>query len=348
MARVYFKRVCSGASDQEISQAAGEVLEALITGENMPLASRIPMKLHFGEKGNLTYLKPACYDGVISFLEARGIQSEFCETSVLYGGERFSREKHMRLAASHGFTRLPVVIADGSHGEDAVAVPVNLHHFRTCAIARKLAEAEQVLVCSHFKGHALAGFGGAIKQLSMGFAAKGGKLAMHMSVKPSIRRWFCKGCGACVSRCQNGAITIRHGTAYIDHRSCIGCGACFSICRHHGVSIFTWRGICNIFFRRNVFREKLAEYAYASSRGKRHIYLNFAVNITNGCDCEPRPMFRTVPNVGIYGSLDPVAADRACYDAVAADGRKFKGLELLAYAEKIGVGTEKYEIVSLD
>jgi len=342
MSSVYFLPV---SAETDLPSAARRLLEVFLEKENLSLPPRLPLKLHFGEKGNRTYLKQEIYAGILDLLQEKGIQSEYMETSVLYGGERFTREKHLRLAAAHGFDRLPVVIADGEKGEDAVSVPVRLKHFSSCAIARKLAEADQVLVLSHFKGHALAGFGGAIKQLSMGFAAKGGKMAMHLNVQPTIRKWFCRHCGLCVARCQSKAITLSGGRAVIDRARCIGCGACFSICPHHAVSILSWKGFCNALFHRNNFREKLAEYAYASSHGKPHIYLNFALNITGSCDCDPRPMRKAVPDIGIFASLDPVAIDHACYQAVARAGKCFKGAEIFEYAEKIGLGTTRYQLI---
>ena len=186
MSNVYFIPVAHDPGSEELSHLGRKLLEILIEKENLSLAEEIPLKLHFGERGNFTFLKPETYDGIIDFLEEKKIKSAFTETSVLYGGERFNCEKHTALALSHGFKRLPVVIADGAKGEDAVQVPVNLKHFKSVSIAAGLAKFEQVLVLSHFKGHMLAGFGGAIKQLSMGFGSKGGKMAMHLGVKPRI------------------------------------------------------------------------------------------------------------------------------------------------------------------
>ena len=347
MSKVYFKTVPPDAGTELIRDAAGLLLAEFLKRENVGLEKKIPLKVHFGEKGNRTYLKPETYDAVIDLLEKQGSELFFTETSVLYGGERFEREKHLKLAARHGFTRLPVVIADGAHGEDACDVPVDLHHFRSCAVARLLAESPQTLVLSHFKGHALAGFGGAIKQLSMGFAAKGGKMAMHLGVKPRIRNWKCKRCKLCQSRCNQQAIFIGEKKSYIDPEQCIGCGACFSICPHHAVSILTLSGLWNAVFKGKFFREKLVEYAYAAHHGKRNIYMNFAVSVTAGCDCEPRPMLRCVENLGVFISSDPVAVDAACWDAAAEKGKKFRGAEQLAYAEKIGLGSRKYELIVL-
>lgn len=342
MSNVYFIPAgeCAG-------EASVRLLKALVEQEGVVLGQKIPLKVHFGEKGNRTYLKPEVYDGLIDFLQAQGIECRFSETSVLYGGERFCREKHLKLAKAHGFTRIPAVIEDGANGEDAVDIPVHLHHFQKCAVAKGLAESEQILVCSHFKGHKLAGFGGAVKQLSMGCAAKGGKMAMHLSVKPRIWKLFCKHCGLCAARCQVKAITITKDKAEIDHSKCIGCGACFSICRHHAVSILSLAGLKNTLFSGKNFREKLVEYAYAAHHGKRNIYLNYALSITRGCDCEPLPMRTCIPDIGIFASLDPVAVDQACLDAAEKAGKKFKGAEQLVYAEKVGMGSRKYTLIKI-
>ena len=223
---VFFIPLSKHSDDQERSDAGKRILTALLE-KSGGIVSELPLKLHFGERGNRTFLAPAVYDGMIDVIESCGSKSFFTETSVLYGGERFKAEKHIALAQKHGFTRLPVVIADGDNGEAAVNVPVkNGKHFQTAAIGKVLADAEQVLVVSHFKGHMLAGFGGAIKQLSMGFASKGGKMAIHLGVKPRIRSWKCKSCGLCATRCNAGAIA-KDKKYRIDREKCIGCGACF-------------------------------------------------------------------------------------------------------------------------
>lgn len=344
MSNVYFIPVAHNPGNEELSQVGRRLLETIVEKENITLAEEIPLKLHFGERGNFTFLKPEVYDGIIDFLEEKKIKSAFTETSVLYGGERFNCEKHTALALSHGFKRLDVVIADGAKGEEAVQVPVNLKHFKSVSIASGLAKFDQVLVLSHFKGHALAGFGGAIKQLSMGFAAKGGKMAMHLGVKPRIMSFLCKKCGLCQRRCQVQAISNADGKFRIDHSKCIGCGACFSICPRHAVSIFSLSGFWNALFRKRDFQEKLVEYACGSATGKKHIYISFAVNITRGCDCEPHPMPRCLKDIGVFGSTDPVAIDQACWDMAAKAGKKFKGADQLKYAEKCGLGSTKYDL----
>ena len=345
MAKVYFIP-CSGVN--EAADAARKLLEHLVGNENVVLEKYLPLKVHFGEKGNTTYLPAETYSKVNACLEEQGIESAYYETSVLYGGERFKAEKHIALARKHGFNDRDIVIADGNSGEDAVQVDMQLKHFASCAVARKLAESPQVLVMSHFKGHMLAGFGGAIKQLGMGFAAKGGKMAMHLGVKPQVISFLCRGCSACVRRCNENAI-FKNGKKFrIDHDKCIGCGACFSICPHHAVSVWSLAGLANALFKGKFFREKLVEYAFAGHKNKRNIYINFALNITRGCDCEPHPMRKISKDIGVFCSLDPVAIDRACLDALKANKIKFKGTEQLDYAEKIGMGSNTYELVTIE
>ena len=349
---VYFFPLNKKPSDGEVCDCSAKLLEQILQQEQISLDPAIALKVHFGESGNRTYIRPACYDGILGLLNKQNISASFIETSVLYGGNRRNAECHKKLAEDHGFTKLPVIIADGISGEDSTLVPIEGKHFLNCALGKGFEAYKQLLVLSHFKGHGLAGFGGAIKQLSMGFASKGGKMAMHMGIKPTLMNFLCVKCGLCTKRCQVDAIRIApKGSgekSRIDHTKCLGCGACYSACPRHAISILSWKGICNMLFRKSDFREKLVEYALAAHQGRRNIYLNFAMNITKGCDCEPRPMRTAIPDIGIFASTDPVAVDTACYDACVKCGLKFKGAEQLAYAEKIGLGNRQYNLISIN
>ena len=103
---------------------------------------------------------------------------------------------------------MPIIIADGEHGEDYEEVAANKKHFRTCKIGKEIVRHKQMIIISHFKGHILAGFGGAIKQLAMGSASRGGKLAQHSSSKPFINPFKCNQCNKCVENCPVNAINI--------------------------------------------------------------------------------------------------------------------------------------------
>lgn len=346
MSKVLYKKVTKETSVDDINRYVKLLLEKVVDEENIDLNKDIPLKVHFGEKGNKTFIKPENYNGIIEFLKHRDIKSCFMESTVLYGGQRFKRDLHIKTAKEHGFTQLPVVIADGDHGEDFVDVEINKKHFDKCKIGKKFLDYNQLIVVSHFKGHMLAGFGGAIKQLSMGHAAKGGKLAMHMGIKPKIKNNKCKECHLCESRCAEDSISIGK-QSYINHDICVGCGACVAICPHKAISIFSIKGILNALGFGGNFKEKVVEYALAAQQGKKNIYINYAMNITAGCDCEPRNMKILTDDVGIFISTDPVAIDKACFDMVKEMGKKFKGEKSFTYAESIGLGSMKYELVEI-
>lgn len=345
MSNVYFFKTGNGVGIKETSDKSQQLLETIIRSENLQLEKKVPLKVHFGEKGNVTFIKPGNFEGIIDYLQNNEIETCFMETSVMYGGQRYKKELHLKTAQEHGFTRLPVIIADGEHGEKFTEIQINKQHFKSCKIAHDFSNYSQLLVISHFKGHMLAGFGGAIKQLGMGHASKGGKLAMHIGMKPKLLSNKCKKCHLCETRCNENAITIAE-KSFIDQEKCVGCGACLAICPHKAITIFSLQRILKAFIG-NPFKEKLVEYAYAAQKDKNNIYINFALNITAGCDCEPRKMKSLTEDVGVFISTDPVAIDKACYDQVKLKGKKFRGYDIFKYAEKIGLGSREYNLIEI-
>jgi len=346
MSKVYFKKVDSSLKPNEISNYAKGLIDALLKRENVELDQEIPLKVHFGEKGNTTFVKSGYCNGIIDYIENQNKKAYFIETNILYGGERTTKETHIKLAKEHGFTRIPIIIADGEKGEDYYEVEINKKHFAKCKIGKEFSKYNQIIVVSHFTGQMLPGFAGAIKHLAMGFASRGGKLAQHAKViKPRIKNRACDKCRLCEKRCAVGAITIGE-KSYIDYEKCISCAACNAICPNKAIKIILLRSIFNIFG--DSFRERLAEGAYAAQKDKKIIYLTFAMNITRGCDCDPRTMKPIVEDIGILVSSDPVAIDQACYDMVKESGKKLRGRYILKYAEEIGIGSRNYEIVKDD
>ena len=346
MSKVYFKKVDPSLKPDEISSYAKGLVDTLLKRENVELNQEIPLKVHFGERGNTTFVKPEYCNGIIDYIENQNKKAYFIETNILYGGERTTKETHIKLAKEHGFTRIPIIIADGEKGEDYYQVEINKKHFVKCKIGKQFSKYSQVIVLSHFTGQMLAGFAGAIKHLAMGFASRGGKLAQHAKViKPRIKNRACDKCRLCEKRCAVGAITIAE-KPYIDYAKCISCAACNAICPKKAIRIILWRSIFHIFG--DPFRERLAESAYAAQKDNKIIYVTFAMNITRGCDCDPRTMKPIVQDIGILASTDPVAIDQACYDMVKTSGRKLRGSYILKYAEEIGMGSRKYQIVKDD
>lgn len=342
MEKVYFKKL---DGKTKVSDIAYDILIKLLKEERVILEKEVPIKVHFGEKGNVTFIKPECYDGMISFLKRKKIKSSFIETNVLYSGARMRKEDHVKIAKIHGFNRIPIIIADGDCGEDFNQIVINKKHFVSCMLGKEYSRFKQTLVLAHFKGHTLAGFGGAIKQLAMGFASRGGKLAMHMDVKPRIKNSKCIQCNLCKKECPVNAITIGE-KSFIDKEKCIGCAACTAVCKNKAITLFSFGMIFKMMFGKR-FYEKLAEYAYAAHHGKKNIYMNFALDITKGCDCMGKEMKPIMDDIGVFASMDPVALDQACLDLAKKNGRKFKGEYTLKYAEEIGVGTKEYELINV-
>ena len=346
MSNVYYQKIDSNTPVKDIQDITQKLLNKIIECESIELEKNIPLKVHFGEMKNTSFIKSENFEGIIDYLNKRNIETSYMETCVLYAGQRNTKKDHLKTAEEHGFTQIPIIIADGEQGELFDEVEINKKHFKTCKIGKEFLNYNQLVVISHFKGHILAGFGGAIKQLSMGHASKGGKLAMHMGMKPKIVKRKCKKCNLCKTRCNENAIIIDK-KVFIDHEKCVGCGACISICPHKAISIYSIKGIYKALFQGKIFREKLVEYAYAAQKDKNNIYINLGMNITKGCDCEPKKMKPIMEDFGIFISTDPVAIDKVCYDITKEKGKAFRGHEQLLYAEKIGLGSTKYELIQI-
>jgi uncharacterized protein len=343
MTNVYYKKIDSVLDEELISKYSKELIETLIKKENIKLEKEIPLKVHFGEKGNKTFIKPDCFNGIIEFLNEKKIKSSYIETNVLYRGERTTRDNHIKLAKEHGFTNLPIIIADGEHGEDYVNIEINKKHFKSCKIGKEFSNYKQFIVVSHFKGHMLAGFGGAIKQLAMGFASRGGKLNQHSSSIPIINPLSCKKCHICSKNCPVDAIVIDKLIPSIDNKKCIGCASCIAICPHGSIKI-NWLSSMG-----NSFYEKLVEYAYAAQKDKNNIYINYALNITKHCDCVGKEMKPFIKDLGIFVSTSAVAIDNACIEILEKRENKklFKGKHTINYSEEINFGKKDYKLIEI-
>lgn len=343
MSKVYFKPINSYLETEKINETAEILLDTIVKEADMKLEKFIPLKVHFGEKGNTTFIGPENFEGIYRFFEKNKIDSSYIETNVLYRGERTTSESHKKLAAEHGFTKYPIIIADGDHGENYAEVEINKKNYKTCKIGREFMKYNQMIVAAHFKGHVLAGFGGAIKQLAMGCASRGGKLAQHDNSKLIVKDVKCTKCGSCVKECPADAITL-DPTAIINTDKCVGCASCMVACKF-GAIRNPWTGI-----NEGNFHERMAEYAYAAAKDKEIIYITFVFNITDNCDCEGHAMKPIAQDLGIAASTDPVALDKACFDLLNEKNSRevfTVGLHTLEHAQEIGLGSMEYEIIEI-
>ncbi len=347
MSKVYFVPIKSYTETQKISESAKKLLEKIQEENNMlDFKKKVLIKVHFGEENNSTFIESKNFLGIIDYLKEKKAKAYYTETNVLYRGKRTKKTDHLKIAEEHGFTQLPIIIADGEIGEDYEEVDIsntNAKHFKKCKIGKEIAKQEQLIVLAHFKGHMLAGFGAAIKQLSMGCAARGGKLAMHAQSKPILNPLECKKCHTCVKNCPTDACRIDNLIPHIDYSKCIGCAKCIAVCPFGAIHI-NWASTLP-----NEFYEKLVEYAFAAQKGKKVVYINFIFNITKECDCHGQKQKPIAKDIGILACIDPVAIDKASLDLVRKkEGKKlFGGDHTLDYAEKIGLGSKKYELIEL-
>lgn len=340
MSKVYFMRN-SAAEIHQLGEHALQLLQKVESETGHTYAKEVPIKVHFGEKGNRTFIPASCYEEIINYLQAKGVSPSYIETNVLYRGSRTTTEKHLATAKAHGFTQIPIIIADGDLGTEYEEIEIKKDYINKCKIGKAYGRYKQFIVMSHFKGHIAAGFGGALKQLAMGFAARSGKLEQHSGISPVVDAEKCISCGICVDKCNFDAIQ-NVDTAIIDEGKCIGCAGCIAVCPQGAIEN-TWGGAH--------FLQKLAEYAYGAAKDKDIIYITFVHNITDNCDCAGVPMKPIAANIGILAGKDPVALDTACLDLLQQNsGKKLfaKGRPTLKHAEKIGLGTREYELITIN
>ena len=192
------------------------------------------IKIHFGEPGNLAYLRPNYSKVIVDIIKEQGGRVFLTDCNTLYVGRRKNGLDHLDAAYENGYnpfaTGAHVVIADGIKGTDEVLVPIDGDYVKEAKIGRAVMDADIVISMNHFKGHEATGFGGALKNLGMGCGSRAGKMEMHSAGKPYVRAGKCIGCGSCTKVCAHNAITITDKKAFIDHNFCVGCGRCIGIC----------------------------------------------------------------------------------------------------------------------
>jgi uncharacterized Fe-S center protein len=320
------------------------------TGGRIGKRDRVAVKLHFGEEGNSRFVSPENLRPILASLAKHNSNHFLTDANALYRGMRHNATDHLKIVREHGFDKLgpPVVIADGERGEEETEIAIQGKIVPKVRIARQIAEAGALVIVSHFKGHMLFGFGGAIKNLGMGCGSRAGKLAMHAAVKPSIND-SCTVCGKCSEVCPADAILLGEDQATIDPDLCEGCASCIAVCEADAVEI-PWMALAS-----SAVMERTAEYALGAMSGKPCICVTFVNNIAKDCDCMADSEI-IGHDVGIVASADPVACEQAAFDLVRAGhgnvdifkkATRIDGTHIIGYAESIGLGRRDYDLVVL-
>lgn len=332
----------------------------------------VAIKIHFGEPGNMAYIRPNYAARVVDVVRSLGGKPFLTDANTLYSGGRSNAVDHLDAAMENGFNRISahadVIIADGLKGTDYKEVPSGGAYCPSPKIAAAIADADIILSMSHFKGHEQSGFGGTLKNLGMGSASVGGKLELHSSSQPQINRDSCIGCKVCEKYCRHDAVKVVAGKAEIDYDKCVGCGQCVAVCQKSAA-------IIKDYDTSEVLNCKIAEYALAVVKGKPSFHISFIMNVSPNCDCWNHNDAAIVPDLGIAASFDPVALDCACADLVKSAPcltgnvisdkedhccEHHKGEDKfhlvhpdtdweagVRYGEKIGLGNMGYELIKI-
>lgn len=325
------------------------------------------IKLHFGEPGNLAYLRPNYARAVADVVrELNGIPF-LTDCNTLYVGERKNAIDHLNSAYVNGFspfsTGCQILIGDGLKGTDETLVPVEGGEYvKEAKIGHAIMDADVILSLTHFKMHEATGIGGTLKNIGMGCGSRAGKMEMHSSGKPHVVQDLCVGCGTCRKSCAHDAITIADRKASIDHEKCVGCGRCIGACPRDAVV----PGIGN---SNEILGKKMAEYSCAVLLGRPQFHISLVVDVSPFCDCYPSNDVPIVPDIGMFASFDPVALDVACANAVNSqpvnsgsllDGKHRNSGDIftdmhpttdwmvtIRHAEKLGLGSSEYDLIKI-
>ncbi|MBQ7544310.1 MAG: DUF362 domain-containing protein [Synergistaceae bacterium] len=285
---VYFTKDISPAGLMAIYEHLGRTPEG-----------KVAVKLSTGEAGNTHYLSPALIGELV-----KRVNGTIVECNTAYGGSRSATALHRQVIEDHGFNAIANVDIMDEEGE--VSLPVTGgKHLKEDVVGSHFKNYDFVLVLTHFKGHAMGGFGGALKNISIGIASPRGKVIIHTAgTKDSGSIWYDK---------------------------------------------------------QDDFLESMAEAAKAVSDslggGKRIMYISVMNHLSVDCDCDGNPSAPDMHDIGILGSLDPVALDQACVDLVykAPDGSSLikrmesrHGIHTVEHAAEIGLGSREYDFVSVD
>ena len=334
----------------------------------------VAIKIHFGELGNVSYLRPNYARAVVDVVKELGGKPFLTDCNTLYPGSRKNALEHLYCAWENGFTPLtvgcPILIGDGLKGTDDIEVPVRGGEYvKNAKIGRAVMDADVIISMTHFKGHEATGFGGALKNLGMGCGSRAGKKEQHNNGKAYVQQEICRGCRRCMRECANNGLVFDPETRkmHVDKEHCVGCGRCVGACNFDAIDFEDPNS-------NQMLNYRIAEYAKAVVDGRPQFHISLVMDISPNCDCHVENDAPILPDVGMFASFDPLALDQACVDACMKceplpnsqlgehmrdphfvdhhdhftnSTPESEWQSCLSHAEKIGLGTRDYELIRL-
>lgn len=334
----------------------------------------VAIKIHFGELGNVSYLRPNYARAVVDVVKELGGKPFLTDCNTLYPGSRKNALEHLYCAWENGFTPLtvgcPILIGDGLKGTDDIEVPVRGGEYvKNAKIGRAVMDADVIISMTHFKGHETTGFGGALKNLGMGCGSRAGKKEQHNNGKAYVQQEICRGCRRCMQECANNGLVFDPETRkmHVDKEHCVGCGRCVGACNFDAIDFEDPNS-------NQMLNYRIAEYAKAVVDGRPQFHISLVMDISPNCDCHVENDAPILPDVGMFASFDPLALDQACVDACMKceplpnsqlgehmrdphfvdhhdhftnSTPESEWQSCLSHAEKIGLGTRDYELIRL-
>ena len=315
-AKVYFTNLRTHARESQLDKLKRLIRRAGI--EQIDFENKfVAIKIHFGELGNLSFLRPNYARAVADVVKELGGKPFLTDCNTLYVGSRKNALEHIDTAYQNGFTPYAtgcqIIIADGLKGTDEALVPVEGGEYvHEAKIGQALMDADIVISLTHFKGHEQAGFGGAMKNLGMGGGSRAGKMEQHAAGKPNVATEHCVGCRACEKICAHNAISfddtrereLANGNtrtvhvAAIDHDRCVGCGRCIAACNQDAIKPGYEAAA-------DVLNCKIAEYTKAVVQDRPSFHISLAMDISPNCDCHPENDTPIVNDIGMFPSRCP-------------------------------------------
>jgi uncharacterized Fe-S center protein len=386
--KVYFADMRSKKADQTISKKIKNLFDAAALQSVISEGDSVALKIHFGTGENQRHLRPEHVRAVVEKVQEAGGKPFITETTGMgLAAIRGTAIGCLKMATLHGFTQetlgAPIITADGLKGLSGIKIKINGIRMKQVEVAQAISESDAMISVAHVKGHPRTGFGAALKNIGIGCLTKTGKAPLHLGKKPRIDHQKCTDCGICVPFCPVGAIQRSRTKPQINQKKCIlGCG-CWDICPAKAISRWS-----ELHYPRNkelVIRNVDAAAAVVRHIGKEKVgFINLAYDVTPHCDCADYGDVPMVPDIGIFASKDPVAIDKATADAIInspgirgsaaeeinamnpgddkflklADWQPFEIFKnedqtrewrlQFEVAEKLGLGTQKYELIMIE